>query len=275
MEDSEVRRIEIDLLLEAIYRRYGYDFRSYARASVERRVRQFMIGAGHRRISELIPAVLHDPEVFSGLARQFSIAVTEMFRDPQVYATVREKVCPILMSYPFVKVWHAGCATGEEVYSLAIVLEEAGVLKKATIFGTDFNDHVLDLARRGIYPLEQVKEATVNYQRSGGARSFSEYYHAGYDGAAMAASLKERVTYANHNLAADAAFSEVHLVFCRNVLIYFNRELQDRALRIFSDSLVRGGYLVLGTKEDLRFSAVADMFEAVDREARVYRKKVR
>lgn len=275
MKKHEIERVEIELLLEAIFQRYGYDFRSYARASINRRVHGFASKMRVSRISDLIPLCIHDEEIFSQLAGHFSIGVTEMFRDPFVYGSLREKVVPILRSFPFIKVWHAGCATGEEVYSLAILLEEEGIHDRATIFGTDFNDQSLETARRGIYSADRIKDFTRNYQEAGGKRSFSEYYHAGYDSATIEASLKRRVTLANHNLAADGVFGEMHLVFCRNVLIYFNKDLQNRALRLFTDSLVRGGFLCLGTKEDIMFSEVAHDYETVDREARIYKKKVR
>lgn len=273
MKPSEVEDIEVDLLLEALYRRYGYDFRSYARASVDRRVRQFLSGQNLPTISELIPRVIHDELVFSALAQQFSISVTEMFRDPFVYKALREQVVPVLASFPFVKVWAAGCATGEEVYSLAIVLREAGIIERTTIFGTDFNDNALDRAKNGIYPAERIREFTKSYQEAGGTRSFAEYYHASYESASIDTSLKERVTFANHNLTTDKVFGEMHLIFCRNVLIYFNRELQNEALSLFTDSLVRGGFLVLGTKEDLQLSDVADEYDSVDRQARIYKKR--
>lgn len=263
------------MLLEAIFQRYGYDFRSYARASVDRRVRQFMSRKEVPVVSELIPKVLHDEEFFAEMAQCFSVSVTEMFRDPFVYKTLREKVIPLMRTYPFVKVWHAGCATGEEVYSLSIVFKEEGLHDRVTIFGTDFNDGSLECARQGIYPVDKIKEYTKSYQEAGGPRSFSEYYHAGYDAAVLDAILRERITFANHNLATDAAFGEMHLIFCRNVLIYFNRDLQNRVLALFTQSLVRGGFLCLGTKEDLQFSEVADFFEPVDAKARIYRKKVR
>jgi chemotaxis protein methyltransferase CheR len=221
----------------------------------------------------LIPKVIHDETFFSRLARHFSITVTEMFRDPFVYQAVREKVVPLLKTWPHFKVWHAGCATGEEVYSLAIVLKEEGVYDRATIYATDFNDESLSRARQGVYEIDKMREATANHQRSGGKASFSEYYHARYGAAALSESIKERVTFANHNLASDAVFGEMHLVFCRNVLIYFNRDLQNRVLRLFSDSLVHGGFLCLGTKEDPRFNDVADRYEVVDRKARIYRRK--
>ena len=275
MKPHQVEHIEVELLLEAIFQRYGYDFRSYARASIERRVRGFVSNKSLDHISDLIPACIHDAELFSQLAQQFSVSVTEMFRDPSVYRCLREQVLPMLETFPHVKVWHAGCASGEEVYSLAILLHEAGLLERSTLFGTDFNDAVLARARQGIYPADRMQQATRNYQAAGGQRSFSEYYHAGYDAARMEPGLKARITFANHNLAADRVFGEMQLVFCRNVLIYFDRGLQDRALSLFTDSLVRGGYLCLGAKEDIQFSCVADAYETVDRDARIFRKKVR
>ena len=178
----------------------------------------------------------------------------------------------MLRTWPHVRVWCAGCATGEEVYSLAIVLKEEGVLDKTTLYATDFNDESLDVARKGVYPLERIQEATRNYQGSGGRGSFGSYYHARYDAAALHASLKERITFANHNLVTDQVFGEMHLVFCRNVLIYFNRELQDRVLQLFTESLVHGGFLGLGTREDLQFSAVSEQYQAVDVKARLYKK---
>lgn len=272
MNDAKIEPVEIDLLLDAIYRRYGYDFRSYARASIERRIRNFMSGAGCASVPEMIPKVLNDKEFFSRLARYFSIPVTEMFRDPSVYLAVREKVVPLLRTWPHFKIWHAGCATGEEVYSLAIVLKEAGVYDRATIYATDFNDEVLERAREGVYEVGKMKEATRNYQQAGGKASFSEYYHAHYDAAAMDGSLKERITFANHNLAVDEEFGEMHLVFSRNVLIYFNRDLQNRAMRLFTESLVHGGFLCLGTKEDIQFTDVCNRYEVVDRKAKIYKK---
>ena len=263
---------EVDLLLDAVYRRWGYDFRSYARASVERRVSQFLSGSGCASVAEMIPRVLHDEAFFSKLARCFSISVTELFRDPFVYRAVREQVVPMLRTWPHVKVWHAGCATGEEVYSLAIVLEEEGLHDRATVYATDFNEEAIQQAREGVYEMGKLQEATRSYQEAGGKASFSEYYHARYGAAVMDAALKERIVFSTHNLASDNAFGEMHLVFCRNVLIYFNRELQNRALGLFTDSLVHGGFLCLGTREDLRFTNASDRYEVVDEKARIYRK---
>ncbi len=273
MDNDKLETIEIDLLLEAIFKRYGYDFRSYARASLERRIRLFQAKSGCATLAELIPRVLHDQEFFSRLARHFSIAVSELFRDPFVYQAVREKVIPLLKTWPHIKIWHAGCASGEEVYSLAILLLEEGLYERATIYATDFNDETLAQAREGIYEAGKMQEATKNYQQAGGKRSFSEYYHARYEAVVMDSSLKQRITFANHNLAMDEAFGEMHLVFCRNVLIYFNRELQNRALGLFSESLVHGGFLCLGSKEELKFTAANDFYEVVDGKARIYKKK--
>lgn len=269
---ASVERIELALLLEAIYRRYGYDFRSYAQASIERRVRAFLPAAGCASVAELIPRVLREPAFFTRLAGQFSISVTELFRDPQVFKVVRDEVMPLLRTWPHIKIWHAGCATGEEVYSLAIVLKEGGLYERATIYATDLNADALEQARHGIYDLGRLQEATRNYQLAGGTHSLADYYHASYNAVAMDPALKERVVFSTHNLATDGVFGEMHLIFCRNVLIYFNRELQDRALGLFTDSLVYGGFLCLGTKEDVQFSAVAAAYETVDRKARLFRK---
>ena len=272
MDSTAIEDLEIRLLLDAMFERYGYDFRSYARASVERRIRRFQVLSGCKTISELLPRVLHDEDFFGELVREFSITVTELFRDPLVYRSIREHVIPVLKTYPFIRVWHAGCATGEEAYSLAIVLKEEGLYDRATIFATDFNDAALDKAQEGIYALDRVKDFTANYQRAGGTRSFSEYYHAQYGAMAINNGLKTNITFANHNLVTDGVFSEMHLILCRNVLIYFDKELQDRALTLFGDSLVRGGFLCLGSKESLMFSEARELFEAVDEKSRIFQK---
>jgi chemotaxis protein methyltransferase CheR len=196
-----------------------------------------------------------------------------MFRDPLVYRAVRERVVPLLRALPHFMIWHAGCATGEEVYSLAIVLKEEGLYHQATIYATDFNDDALDQAREGIYASGRMKSATEHYQQAGGTASFSDYYHARYDAAAMDAALKERIVFANHNLVVDKVFGEMHLILCRNVLIYFNQALQNQALRLFTESLAPGGLLCLGAREDLAFTEVCDRYELVDEKARIYRKK--
>ncbi|MEW6382087.1 MAG: protein-glutamate O-methyltransferase CheR [bacterium] len=272
MEKSSHEDIEIHLLLEAVFQRYGYDFRHYARASIKRRVRQLLVKSGCTSILEMIPGVLYDESFFPLLIQAFSITVTEMFRDPAVYLAIRKEVVPFLKTYPFIKVWHAGCATGEEVYSLAILLHEEGLYPRATIYATDLNDAALKIAKEGIYPVEQIRQSTSNYQQAGGTGSFAEYYYAQYNSVIMDKSLKKNIVFAGHNLATDSVFGEMHLIFCRNVLIYFDRELQNRVLTLLRDSLIHGGFLCLGIKEDLRFSGVAGNFSAVGSNERIYRK---
>ena len=273
MKQSEIEDIEIDLLLEAIFSRYGHDFRQYAMASITRRVRQFLIKCGCTTISEMIPRLLRDETFFEQLLGQFSITVTEMFRDPSAYRSIRKNVVPLLRTYPFIKIWHAGCATGEEAYALAILLKEEGLYDKATIFATDFNDTALEKAREGIYSLENIQQSTKNYGKAGGTGAFSDYYQARYGSAAIDNALKKNITFANHNLVTDGVFSETHLVLCRNVLIYFDKELQNRVLGLFKDSLAPGGFLCLGSKESLMFSEVQDGFETIDGQWKIFRRK--
>lgn len=272
MNENEIETIEIDLIIDAMYKRYGHDFRQYARASIERRIRRAMIGSGCENPSDMIPRLLHDETFFEQMLQHFSITVTDMFRDPLAYLSIRQQVVPFLNTYPFVRIWHAGCATGEEVYSLAIMLEEEGLARRSTVFATDFNDSALQHAREGIYDLDRVKKFTRNYQQAGGHDSFSGYYHARYGAMSVKAALKKNITFANHNLATDQVFGEMHLIMCRNVLIYFNKDLQARVLRLFRDSLVRGGFLCLGSKESLSCSDVSEDFEAVDEKWRIFRK---
>ncbi|MBI5115955.1 protein-glutamate O-methyltransferase CheR [Candidatus Poribacteria bacterium] len=274
MNNADIENIEISLLLEAIYERYGHDFRHYARASISRRIRQFLNNAsGCASISEMIPKVLHDESFFERLINNFSIPVTEMFRDPLVYRSIRQKIVPLLKTYPFVRIWHAGCATGEEVYSMAILLKEEGLYDRATIFATDFNDVALSKAKEGIYAVDSIKQFTGNYQQSGGSASFSEYYHARYDSIAIQHSLKRNITFANHNLATDGVFGEMHLIMCRNVLIYLDSALQSRVANLFGESLTYGGFLCLGTKETLDFTDGGKHFKVIDEPARIYQKK--
>ena len=273
MKETEIEEIEIDLLLEALFRLYGYDFRRYSKASITRRIRHLLGKTGLGRVSEMIPELLNDKSFLEKLVYDFSITVTEMFRDPDFYRAVREQVIPYLKTYPFVKIWHAGCATGEEVYSMAIVLKEEGLYDRATIFATDFNNPALTKAKEGIYSLKDIKRYTLNYQDAGGTSSFSEYYHAQYDSVIMDQSLKKNITFANHNLVTDGTFSEMHLILCRNVLIYFTKTLQDRVLGLFNDSLIHGGFLCLGTKESIRFTDVAEAYDAIGRKTKIYQKK--
>ncbi len=272
MRREEVEDIEVTLFLDAVYRRYGHDFRSYSRSSIKRRIRSLLAATDSKTISEMISLLLHDESFFATVVYTLSVTVTDMFRDPEFFKTLRERIIPYLKTYPYVKIWHAGCATGEEVYSLAIVLKEEGFYDRTTIFATDFNDIALARAREGIYPLEKIKEYTGNYQRSGGTGSFGQYYHAGYDAAILDPSLKKHIAFANHNLVTDGVFSEVHLIVCRNVLIYFDKALQNRVLTLFHDSLARGGILALGSKESLKFSEIAGAFKALSEAWKIYQK---
>jgi chemotaxis protein methyltransferase CheR len=273
VEPDEIEKIELELFLEAIYRRYGYDFRHYARASARRRARHILAQSGREHLSELIPLLLQDEAFAQKAIYDFSITVTEMFRDPDFYRAVRQTVAPYLQTYPFVKIWVAGCATGQEVYSLAILLKEAGLYERTTIYATDFNETALKKAAEGIYPLKEVQQYTGNYQKSGGQRSFADYYHAEYNSAIMDASLKANITFAHHNLVTDSVFSEAQVIFCRNVLIYFDRSLQNWVLNTLANSLSRGGFLCLGAKETLEFSAVSSQFKPISLEERIYQKR--
>jgi len=267
------QRIEIDLLLEAIYIKYGYDFRNYSKASIRRRVRRHLSKSGLSNVSEMLHRVLYEPAFFDKLLLDLTINVTEMFRDPDFFKGLRDLVLPDLNSKSFVKVWHAGCATGEEVYSMAILLREGGFYKNFQIYATDTNEAVLQSAAKGIFPLARMKEYTRNYIKAGGRAGFASYYTARYDHALMHQDLKENIVFSHHNLVTDGVFGEMNLILCRNVLIYFNRELQERVFKLFTDSLVPGGYLCLGSKESLRLSTVRSRFESLADKKKIYRKK--
>jgi chemotaxis protein methyltransferase CheR len=271
-DSLEMEELEIDLLLEAIQRRYGYDFRDYARASLRRKVRQIVATVGVRHVSELVPRLLHEPDLFGNVVGFFGTPVTEMFRDSPFFGFIRESVVSYLKTWPFVRIWVAGCATGEEVYSLAILLREEGIYDRCTLFATDFLDPLLQRAREGIYPLRSMKDNIANYQRAGGRGTLSDYYHADYDSVIMDAALRKNITFANHNLVTDGVFSEVHLILCRNVLIYFNNTLQNRVLELFHASLLHGGFLALGSKESLHHSEFQDKFQELEPRWKVYRK---
>jgi len=267
-----LERLEIELLLEGVFRHYGFDFRSYAYASVRRRLWKRIEDEGLRSISALQALVLHDRAAMERLLLDLSINVTAMFRDPAFYRVFRKQVLPVLRTYPFIRIWHAGCSTGEEVYSTAIVLEEEGLLDRTRIYATDINDVVLRQARAGIFPLNRMQEYTENYIRAGGARSFSEYYTAMYDGALFSPALTRNVVFSQHNLVTDRSFSEFNVIFCRNVLIYFDRTLQDRVHSLFYESLVMFGVLALGSKESIRGSQYEPCYERVHAREKLYRK---
>ena len=273
MNPYRIEDIEVDLLLETIFQQYGHDFRNYGRASIKRRVKHCMISSGCKTVSEMIPRLLHEKAFFENIIHHFSITVTEMFRDPHVYQGIRKQVVPILKTYPFIRAWNAGCATGEEAYSLAILLKEEGMYERTLLYATDFNDESLEKAEEGIYLSENIQRFTSNYQKAGGTNSFSEYYHARYGAAAIDPSLKKNIVFANHNLVIDNVFSEMHLILCRNVLIYFNKSLQNRVLKLFSESLVPNGFLCLGTGENIAFSSVVEHFKPVNEKLRIFQKK--
>ncbi|HAS61729.1 MAG TPA: chemotaxis protein CheR [Vibrio sp.] len=266
-------QLEIKLFLEAIYLKYGYDFREYSVAHTRRRLEYRRALEGMTNYSEMQHKVIYEPRFFEQVLLDLSINVTEMFRDPWFYKKVREVVLPHLQTYPFVKVWHAGCSAGQEVYSMSILLEEEAMTERAQLYATDFNEAILEKAQKGIYPMDLVRQYTTNYQAAGGTHSFSDYYIADYEHVIMQSRLRERVLFTPHNLATDGVFGEMNVIFCRNVLIYFNRELQNKVFQLFYDSLLPGGFLCLGSKESLRFSTIADKFELVCEREKIYRKK--
>src|ERR671935_1693536 len=267
-----VEEIELHLLLEGVYRRYGFDFREYAPASLRRRVWRRMRAEGLTTIAGLTERLLHDPATMERLLLDLSINVTAMFRDPSFYLAFREKAVPLLRTYPFTRIWVAGCSTGEEVYSLAILLQEEGVYERTRIYATDINESVLDRARAGVFPLDKMREYTQNYQRAGGKRAFSEYYLAAYDGAQFQRSLTENVVFAQHNLVSDRSFNEFNVIVCRNVMIYFDRTLQNRVHELFYESLGHLGVLGLGSKETIHFSPFEGRYEELDSGQKLYRK---
>jgi chemotaxis protein methyltransferase CheR len=270
--DTDLERLEVELLLEAVHRRYGFDFREYAQASLKRRLYRRMLAENLTTLSQLQDRLLHDPPCMERLLLDLSINVTSMFRDPTFYLAFRRQVVPVLHTYPFTRIWCAGCSTGEEVYSLAILLQEEGLYDRARIYATDINENVLVTAREGVFPLERMKSYTHNYLRGGGTGDFSRYYVAAYDGVRFARELTENVVFAQHNLAMDRSFNDFNVILCRNVMIYFDKALQDRVHGLFYESLERFGILALGHKESITFTAFADRYEALDADERIYRK---
>ena len=269
---AELEEIEVRLLTEGIYRHYGFDFRDYSMPSLRRRIWKRVYAEGLSTVSGLIERVLHDPVSMEQLLLDLSINTTAMFRDPTFYLAFRRKVVPILRTYPFVRIWHAGCSTGEEVYSMAILLQEEGLYERCRIYATDINEAVLQKAKSGIFPLSTMQENTSNYITAGGTGTFSDYYTARYDYAIFRPALRENVVFAQHNLVTDASFNHFNVIFCRNVLIYFNNALQDRVQNLFLQSMETFGILGLGKKESIKYTAVADNYEEVDAEEKLYRR---
>lgn len=269
---DKVADIELRLLLEALYQRYHYDFRSYARSSLRRRLRVAMDKFGCSSLSQLQHRLLHDRALLPGLMDILTVQVSDMFRDPLYFRALRERVVPLLRTYPSLKVWVAGCSTGEEAYSMAILLKEEGLLERTLIYATDINTKALEKAQAGVFDIERISGFSENHRRSGGRGSLSAHYTAAYGKAAFDRSLKAHMTFADHSLSTDSVFSEVQLVSCRNVLIYFTRALQDRALGLFRESLCYKGFLGIGSSESLRFSALADSFTTMDADNRIFQK---
>ncbi|KAB8332082.1 protein-glutamate O-methyltransferase CheR [Scytonema tolypothrichoides VB-61278] len=272
MLKEQLEDIEIQLLLEGIHRYYGFDFRNYALASLKRRIWNIIRAEGLTTISGLQEKVLHSPPCMERFLCSLSVNVTTMFRDPNFFLTFRQKVVPILRTYPFIRVWHAGCSTGEEVYSLAILLHEEGLYQRCRLYATDLNEMVLKKAKSGIYPLEAMQDYTQQYLQAGGKKSFSEYYTAAYDHARFSSYLKENMVFSQHNLATDNSFNEFHIIFCRNVLIYFNKILQERVIHLFHESLVQFGILGLGRQETLRFTPHEQDYEELEGGEKLYRR---
>jgi chemotaxis protein methyltransferase CheR len=265
--------VEVKLLIDAIYHMYHYDFREYAPASLRRRLKTAMNRFDCRTISQLQDKVVHDSAIFPALLDFLTVQVSEMFRDPAYFLALREQVVPLLRTYPSLKVWVAGCSAGEEAYSLAILLHEEGLLSKTIIYATDINTGTLQKAAAGVYEVGRIAGFTANHHKSGARSSLSEYYTAAYGRAVFNKSLKDHIVFSDHSLATDSVFAEVQLVSCRNVLIYFNRGLQDRALRLFRDALCRQGFLGLGAKESMRFSSQAEAFLDFVPAERIFQKR--
>jgi chemotaxis protein methyltransferase CheR len=265
--------IELGLLIGAIFHLYHYDFRAYAPASLRRRMKAAMVRFGCQSLSRLQDRVVHDPEVFPALLDFLTVQVSEMFRDPGYFRALREQVVPLLRTYPSLKVWVAGCSAGEEAYSLAILLREEGLLDKTLIYATDINPHTLQKAAAGLYDVGRIAGFTENHQRSGARSSLSDYYTAAYGKAVFDKSLKDHMVFSDHSLATDSVFAEVQLVSCRNVMIYFDRTLQDRALGLFRDALCRNGFLGIGSKESLQFSGLSEDFADFVREQKIFQKR--
>ena len=269
---EDLEKIEIHLLLEGIYLKYGYDYRDYAYPSIKRRVWHRVHTERLQTISNLLDKVLHDSSCFERLIADFSINVTEMFRDPFFFKEFKEKVVPVLKTYPSIRIWHAGCSTGEEVYSMAILLQEAGLYEKTKIYATDINTEVLKTAKNGCFSLEHMKKYTNNYLQSGGEQAFSDYYKVTDAGVKFHSFLTENVVFAQHNLVTDSSFNEFHVILCRNVLIYFNKDLQNKVHNLFYNSLGKFGVLCLGNKESINYTNYKKMYEEISSSQKIYKK---
>jgi chemotaxis protein methyltransferase CheR len=263
---------ELDLLTGLLSEKYGYDFNNYARASLKRRVSRLMVVDRFPSFAELLHTLKHNETYLTRMVQGLTVNVTEMFRDPSLFKTIRESVLPVLATHPFIRIWHAGCSTGEEVYSMAILLEEANLLHRSLLYATDINASVIENIRKGVFPMSQMKQYSENYNLSGGKKDFSTYYTAKYDWAKFDERLKSKMIVATHNLVSDRSFNEFQIIFCRNVLIYFDKVLQDQVLTLFDDSLEKLGFLVLGAKENIRFSPISKSYVQLEQKEKIWRK---
>ena len=271
MDINPIQQAELEMLLTDIFTRYGYDFSEYSRASLLRRVQRLFSVDKFPSFAEFRHRLQSDPQYFRRFVEEITVNVTEMLRDPSFYRTLRTAILPVLATYPFIRIWHAGCSTGEEVFSMAILLKEAGLLHKSLLYGTDINPHVIEKARKGIFPVSQMQKYSENYIQSGGLKDFSSYYTANYHLAKFDSALTGKMIFSTHNLVSDFSFNEFQLILCRNTLIYFERELQTKVFRLFDYSLENFGYLALGSKESIRFSSIADRYRQVGKE-KIWRK---
>jgi len=265
---------DVTELLGDLLELYGYDFTEYSRASIKRRINRLLILDRFPSIAEFRYRLISDQDYLRRIVEEITVNVTEMFRDPQFYKTIREDVLPVLATHPFIRIWHAGCSTGEEVYSMAIMLQEANLLHKSLLYATDINPLVLETLRKGIFPLRHMKQYSENYIASGGRRDFSDYYTAKYDYAKFDENLSRKMISSTHNLVSDRSFNEFQLIVCRNVMIYFDRDLQDKTLTLFDDSLEKLGFLALGSKENLKFSVIANKYSQLENKEKIWRKLI-
>lgn len=272
--NADLLNIEIQLLLEAIFLRYGYDFRNYSKAHIKRRILHRLGMSMLSSVTQLQDRILRERAFFVEFLDDLSINVTEMFRDPEFYKSLRENIIPKLRTYAYFKIWHAGCSTGEEVFSLSILLKEEGLLDRCQVYATDFNRNVLETAREGVYQKSDIEQYEMNYRLSGGSKKLSDYYKSRYGSVIFDKELSSKIVFADHNLVTDNVFADVNLILCRNVLIYFEKELQDKVIGLFYDSLIPSGILCLGTKESIKFSRHGNLFEIVDEKQRIYKKKI-
>lgn len=272
-ESNELEKTEINLLLEGIYRYYGFDFRDYAYSSIKRRILHRMGIEKVTTVSALQEKVLRDEQLLGRILSDFSINVTEMFRDPTFFKYLRTNILPVIKNFPLIRIWHAGCSSGEEVYSMAIMLHELGLYHKAKIYATDMNENILEKAQKGQFPINRMQAYTRNYHQAGGTKEFSEYYTANNnDMVTFYPFLKENIIFAHHNLATDHSFNEFHIILCRNVLIYFNQKLQNRVQKLFYDSLSMDGFLALGNKEVITYTNLWDKYVEVNSTEKIYKK---